>query len=455
MPPLRTATTFVFDRYEFVPKEQRICFEYVIEYLEYPAERFRETLTVPWADEAAWQKIPEALRERTVQTLHLALGLSYWKMYCPPKLVIRPGIWSEAQLAFWQTIYTQGLGEFYYRNQIDFRDLVHFSAEQMGEIESVSYPRRSACLVPIGGGKDSATTAQMLREQGITFEAFTMGSSHIQEAGIQALGVPWKRIDRQLDPLMIARGKANEVYNGHVPVSLLYFFTSLLAAVVGDYRYVVFSNEKSANIGNATYLGMEINHQWSKSLFCEKLVREYVAAFVTPDVEIFSLLRPLHEIEIVRRFVAYGKYFESISSCNRNFVISTTQPRAERGAYWCGSCPKCAFVFALFAAFLPKEQVCAMFGKNLFADEVLLPLYQELLGLKGIKPFECVGLPEEVLVAFAEAEARGGWREDPVMKWVIDQGLLEPGAIEPLKKELFATGDLSTLPELFHACYHV
>ncbi len=454
MVPLRTATRFIFDQYIIVPEEKTITFEYVIEYPDHPAERFREVLTVPWVTAARWRSIPKKMLDRALQTLHVALGVSYWKMYCPPELFIKPGTWTKEQLDFWKTIYTQGMGEFYYKNQIDFRDLVHFGcATLVNQVEPVTRSQKPRCLVPIGGGKDSATTVQLLESQQISFDAFTMGSSHIQEAFVEVLNVFYKSIERQLDPLMIARSKAKEVYNGHVPVSLAYFFTGLLAAVLGDYRYVVFSNEKSANIGNVEYLGMEVNHQWSKSLACETLVRHYLATYVTPSIEIFSLLRPLHEIEIMRRFVGYGKYFSVVSSCNRNFVVSSPQPKTEQGAYWCGTCPKCTFVFALFAAFLPKEQVCELFGKNLFADEALLPLYQALLGLKGIKPFECVGLPEEVLVAFAEARMHGAWSDDVVMKWVIDQGLLEPSVIEGMKKELFAVGSLETLPELFKKCF--
>lgn len=298
-------------------------------------------------------------------------------------------------------------------------------------------------------------TAELLTAAGFTFDAYTMGSSLIQEQAIQALGVAWKKVERQLDPLMLLRSKAGEVYNGHVPISLMYMLTALLAAVFGEYGAVVFSAEKSANFGNVHYLGMEINHQWSKSLEFEELLRAYVKNFITPNIEVFSLLRPLHELEITRRFVAYGKYFDIVSSCNRNFVVASVQPQAERGAYWCGSCPKCAFVFALFAAFLSKEEVCQMFGKNLFADEALLPLYQELLGLKGIKPFECVGLPEEVLVAFAEARAHGAWSEDAIMKWAIEQGLLDSSAMEGMKKGLLTLGDLSTIPELFRSCFSV
>lgn len=51
-------------------------------------------------------------------------------------------------------------------------------------------------------------------------------------------------------------------------------------------------------------------------------------------------------------------------------------------------------------AFLPREQVVEMFGRDLFADSDLVALFEELLGISGIKPFECVGTNEEMILAF-------------------------------------------------------
>jgi hypothetical protein len=53
----------------------------------------------------------------------------------------------------------------------------------------------------------------------------------------------------------------------------------------------------------------------------------------------------------------------------------------------------------MMRAFLSAEEVNEVFGKNLFADEMLLPLFRELLGLEKCKPFECVGTSEEMAVA--------------------------------------------------------
>jgi hypothetical protein len=61
----------------------------------------------------------------------------------------------------------------------------------------------------------------------------------------------------------------------------------------------------------------------------------------------------------------------------------------------------------MMRAFLPARQVEEIFGKNLFADERLLPLFHELLGIAGCKPFECVGTNDEMVLALHLASKRG------------------------------------------------
>lgn len=47
-----------------------------------------------------------------------------------------------------------------------------------------------------------------------------------------------------------------------------------------------------------------------------------------------------------------------------------------------------------------KEKVNQIFARDLFEDKNLIPLFSELLGISGIKPFECVGTNEEMILAF-------------------------------------------------------
>ena len=51
--------------------------------------------------------------------------------------------------------------------------------------------------------------------------------------------------------------------NGHTPFSAMVAFTSFLTAYLNDKRYIVLSNESSANESNV--MGTKINHQYSKT----------------------------------------------------------------------------------------------------------------------------------------------------------------------------------------------
>jgi hypothetical protein len=185
----------------------------------------------------------------------------------------------------------------------------------------------------------------------------------------------------------------------------------LLAVALFDYKYVLVGNEKSANYGNVEYLGEMVNHQWSKSEEFEKLFNDYVGKFITPGIKYSSPLRDMTELQVVEKFVQYPQYFKVFSSCNRNFRINNASQKK-----WCGECPKCLFVFISLAAFLPKEEVLDIFGKNLFEDKNLTPLFEELVGVRNFKPFECVGTQEEVEEALKKISEKGEFNETILMK---------------------------------------
>lgn len=274
----------------------------------------------------------------------------------------------------------------------------------------------------LGGGKDSIVAGELLRQKRKDFGLYILNPVPLQQRVGKLLGGDIIPIRRVLDPGLL-RLNAKGAYNGHVPVSAVYAFTGLLAAAAYGYKYTVAANEKSANFGNVKYLGHMINHQWSKSAEFERLFQEYVREFITPDIKYYSLLRPYTELEITEKFSRYPKYFPVFSSCNANFRISSgPRPglysrdyRGRASIVWCGKCPKCAFTFAALAAYIPKNKVVKIFGNNLFADKNLIPVYEELLGLKRHKPFECVGTPEETKRAFRLIRRRGDFNHDFVL----------------------------------------
>ena len=358
--------------------------------------------------------IPQTLLNVLMQNLMLILGISYWKLYCPKEIVIESNLLTKNQAEFWNTVYTKGLGEFFYKNNIDLRGLIKFPYTNKASTSIVSFPRKNRALLGLGGGKDSIVAAELLKVQNKDFDLFTVGTAKIQEEVALAIGKEPIVITRKLDPKLFALNKEKQVYNGHIPISAIYAFLGLIASVFYDYNQVVVGNEKSANYGNVEYLGEVINHQWSKSEEFEKLFQEYIQNFITSSASYSSSLRGLNELEVTKEFVKYPKYFKVFSSCNRNFkILRLAQDNKSR---WCGKCAKCLFVFLCLAAFLPRKEVLDIFGKNLLEDRNLLSLFEELVGIKNFKPFECVGTPEEMKLALAKIFKKGEFNDTILIK---------------------------------------
>ena len=130
----------------------------------------------------------------------------------------------------------------------------------------------------------------------------------------------------------------------------------------------------------------EINHQYSKSVEFENDFRSYVNDYISSDIQYFSFLRPINEVQIARFFARNKDYYNVFKSCN---VGSKTDS-------WCGKCPKCLFTWIIMSPFIPENKLIGIFGKDLLKDNELLPVLRQLKGDVEVKPFECVGTVEEV-----------------------------------------------------------
>lgn len=413
------AKHFKFVSYKVEPAKGRVYFRYEIGfYGKRTPLKFVEALEFPRGFDKA--DVPKALLENLFANLHLALGISYYKLYCPPKLIL-PYRLDGRQAEFWRALYKNGLGEFFYRNKLDPQILPKFSSVSKSQFAPVWLKRRDRSLVGIGGGKDSLAVAILMREQDFDFTGFVMetqAASPLVDSVVKQLGVGALKVRRILDRKLFQNHP--DSYNGHIPISAIIAFVGLAAGAIYDYRHVVVSNEHSSNFGNVRYRGMEINHQWSKSAEFEAMFQDYVRSYVTPDVGYFSALRPYYEIRVVETVSRHPEYFNVFSSCNRNFRIH--DPQSDR--LWCGECAKCVYVFLLFAAFLSKKDLLAMFGKNLFADMSLLPLFMDVLGWGAMKPFDCVGTFEEAQAALYLASKR--FADEPIVKALPVTSIKQP-----------------------------
>lgn len=386
--------SFHFCGYMFNVQKKNIVFRYKIEFLNQDSLEFEEIITLP--------KVPvnynKEVVKKTLQALELILGISYYKLYCPSKIVTSFDL-SQEQADFWNIVYRKGLGEFLYQNKLKPEQLAKFPYLEGVKTESKSIEVENKILLGIGGGKDSIVAAELLKNNpmwgGVTsFVLETQKIDLIAESVMKRIGNSSLKIRRGLD-IKIFEEHPNS-YNGHIPISAIIAFTGFLSAILYGYKYVVVANEYSSDFGNVEYCGEEINHQWSKSMEFEELFQEYTNRFITKSVKYFSLIRQFHELRVAQIFAENcEKYFQEFTSCNKNFKIY--KERSE--SLWCGKCPKCAFVFLILAPFINKKKLIKIFGKNILADKKLIFLFKDLLGFGKVKPFDCVGTFEEARVA--------------------------------------------------------
>ena len=389
-------STFTFER-QSVKRENgalSLAFDFNLD----DRYHFRPTLEIPAKPFFDWDNLPENLLQRLAFQIGMTELVSYWKIACPKKVVVKPFVLTENQIKFWKKLYYNGLGEFLYLNSISVSEADLMQIETMLPIDSFSTNTAFArndmdssisfeekVLVPIGGGKDSVVTLECLRNEMpiIPLIVNPRGATLncVETAGYKEN--EYIVINRTLDPTMLQLN-AEGYLNGHTPFSALLAFISVLVAFGSRSKYVALSNENSAN--ESTVPGTNINHQYSKSFEFERDFRNYVAENLNDKVQYFSFLRPLSELQIAKLFAQCEAYHPVFRSCN---VGSKTDS-------WCCHCPKCLFTWIILSPFLSREKLVSIFGKDLMADESLQPIFEELNGTAPVKPFECVGTVEEV-----------------------------------------------------------
>lgn len=386
--------------------------------LEGPAPvDFRETVRF---DGVEWPADParrEVLR-RLARLLHLFAGVSYYKTAVPPRMRLDaldaggPGELSPRLRALLDEVYTLGLGEFAYRNQIDVRERVRFPEPVSGgAADPIALAPTGRTLVPIGGGKDSVVALEVVQRAGRDAVCFSVGRADPIVRCVAATGLPHAVALRSLAPNIGAVNAAGAL-NGHVPVTAVVSTIALMTAVLHGADAVAMANERSASEGNLVWNGLDINHQWSKGAAFERALREVLEQELVTGLDYRSVLRPASELAIARAFSRLRRYHPSFTSCNTVFRLDP----ARRNSQWCGDCPKCRFVYLALAPYLDPPELTAIFGVDMLDDAGQYDGFCDLAGLREHKPFECVGEEAESLVAMRLIAARPEWADHAVVR---------------------------------------
>lgn len=406
--------TFVIENPAFDPKTGTARFSYRLGDLS-----FVETLEFPTgfaADRSNTKSFSQMLNLTAA-----VLGTSYFKLTAPASVTGHNLTLSPAQTALVRDVYENGLGEFYARNSLNMFGKIRFDFATANPAASIELSQRM--LMPIGGGKDSLVSVQLLEQAGADYTPFAVNPKGPILTSVSKIGRPALFITRKLDPEMIRLAKQPGYYDGHVPVTAINSMIASLTALLYDFGAVILSNERSASEGNQMHDGREVNHQHSKSLAAEQLIAAAMAETTGGALSYFSLLRPYSETRIASLFAGVTHFDAVFSSCNRNFRLA-----GHEGDLWCGDCPKCHFVFLILAPFMAPDRLTRIFGHNLLDLPRHLDAFRELAGLAGQKPWECVGEILEAAASLHRLTEIADWAGTAIVSALHDELLAQYGA---------------------------
>lgn len=343
--------------------------------------------------------------------LSVVESFSYWKLMCPETIELSSFSLDLEEKKFFSNLLWQGMSEFLYRNELPLDISIDFASElQNGLIcKNKDFKKLSkGYLILVGGGKDSVVSLELMKSYSgsknipcVPFSLNPINASYdtISVSKLSDFVIASRKIDPSIHDL-----NQQGYFNGHIPFSAVLSFVSSIVAYSKGLDSVLVSNESSANQGNVIVDGIIVNHQYSKSFDFESSLRNLFVHKKIP-ISYFSLLRPLSELQIVKIFSELKQYHLVFQSCNVRQTIKEKERLSSSNSQnandrWCGSCPKCVFVFIMLSAFLEKEELVNIFGIDISQKQEFLLLIKELLGESGVKPFECVGTFEEIRLAY-------------------------------------------------------
>ena len=344
------------------------------------------------------------------------LGVSYYKAAASSDITVEVPLGPAARAAV-TACYTEGLGEFLFRNALPYPPKLNWHWNDGSPAPASSQPASTHAIMAFGGGKDSHAAMALMNEAGLPYEPVSIIlDTKVGDRLAHMIGEPLTFIHRHISPEIIALARAKQGYNGHVPITAINSLILTAYATMQGSGAVIFANERGASKPTIMHHGHAINHQYSKSIAFEGLMRAALAECVGENPQWFSLLRPYSELWIARLVATKAKpAHDKFTSCNRNFIFAGTKVLAD-GERWCGTCPKCVFTAAIFAPHCDAPEMDTIFGKDILNNETNVQMARDLCGLGDMKPWECVGDVEDTAAALAMLAEHPAWQNKAVVK---------------------------------------
>lgn len=354
--------------------------------------------------------LSEALRQQAcpaMDQLLTAIGLFlapfFFRMTDFQTVAVRTTTFDAPSKRFLESCLQGMLGEFRFLQGLDPSRRVEIDVPEGGAIEPMRYDTPSELMLCNGGGKDTVVCAELLKAAEIDFTWFSVHMNAARQRVIDRSGVSASvHVDYSIDD----RIDQEQVYAwGHVPRTPINSSLALLIAILKRVPYVTLGNEYSANEGNVQFKGTTVNHQYAKSFEFERGFAQFIRSRITTSTQVFSMLRPFHDLQLAGMLADRPEHLGTFVSCNRGILQDQ----------WCKECEKCAFVALAIGAFLGREGVLNIFGEDVFLRPKIRRHILDLV-VGAVKPWECVGTRDECLTALGmvlQADPKWDFREFP------------------------------------------
>ena len=347
---------------------------------------------------------------RLLDLLAVVSGVSYAKALAPATVTFPSLDVSTAGLSLIQQTYNEGMREFAFQNQLPLTSTFEIAENARGDNFQIEALRneQGRPLIPFGAVRDSSVVASALKHLQPTL--FTIGINPFAEDIADALTLPLLVASRTLDPSLLKLNHAGAP-NGHVPVTAINSLISLVVAELTGHTSVVMANEKSASRPTRIVDGIEINHQFSKSLEYELSLRSAID-MAGSIVNYTSVLRSVPDHDISFAFATKCQALHRLfMSCNQAML----RDESRRSAGWCGDCPKCRGMYLSLAPFLSPHEMIDIFGRDLLNDPAQLSGFQDLMS-DQTKPFECVADVNESRESMSQLVTLPQWSQHNVVQ---------------------------------------
>ncbi len=311
----------------------------------------------------------------------------------------------------WRTVVRKVWAQWRYQNDMPDYAGPAFDAQHHAEAPQPVQlsPGDVSTIAFCGGGKDSLVALKLLERGGVPFASFgysnsVYGRAEMQHQLIERLlthSVPARHHKQWInDSALAAPADAltteygvSEILAAETPSSV---FAILPIALQYGYANIVLAHERSANVGNLVWdrTGEDVNHQWGKSFAAEQLINDYIRRELVQNFTYCSVLQPIYDVVILSQLRKDADSVQDTHSCN------VAKP-------WCGKCPKCAYVWLNYLAYLPREAVPRAITPDVFDVEENQLWFRQMLGLEQHTPFECIGQIDESRLAFELCKQKG------------------------------------------------